>query len=96
MHSPASQIVRGRTLADYRGAMVDVCHLSATVVSLSQRAPADFLQTFKDLLRAERIRFESLAPTHPLHKSTVLLRSAEDARRLLCKLPGGQRTVVGD
>ena len=54
------------------------------------------MQTFHALLMAEGIGFQVLAANHPLAKNTVTLASADDFRRLVCKLPKALRTVTAE
>ena len=49
--------------------------------------PASFLADFRSVLDAERILHRPLPAAHPLHRSTVELRSADDMHRLVRKLP---------
>ena len=78
----------GRTLADYPGVILDWCRLAVTLVPPGPRAPPpSFLDDFRSVLSAERVLHRALPATHPLHKSTVELRSADDMHRLACKLP---------
>ena len=75
-------VVAGVTLVDFRGATVDVCARTVTIVGGDRR----LLNIFRRLLRAEGIGYARLPAEHPLWASTVRLRSAEDLQRFLCLL----------
>ena len=75
-------VVDGITLNHYREVIVDFCAMTVTAIDLR----GDRLKILKRLLRQERIKFRSLAPSHPLHKSTIRLKTPEDFQIFLCKI----------
>lgn len=76
-------------LRSFQNVVLDMCNLHATVINTPK-----LVSTFKALLVAERIHFKSLPGSDPLSKATVRLHTAEDMRRLICKLPSGMHHVA--
>lgn len=85
---PASAVSQGKTLKHFRSVVVDMCSLTVTLLS-------NDLETFKTLLRAERIHYRSVkGASTRLEKHTLHLRDAEDLRQLICKLPPALHNVT--
>ena len=94
--SPARVVGGGRTLSDYKNAVVDPCALTVSLFWGGRRAaPDSFLDDFHNLLTREAIAARRLPSDHPLARSTLQLESAHDMRRFFCKLPGGMQMVAG-
>lgn len=86
----------GRTLAQYRNLVLDLCHLTVSLTggahtpAARQKALADF----KGLLRAEGIHWRRLPDDHPLRETTVRIRDPHDMHKLVCKLPPALQAYV--
>lgn len=76
---PIRETVDGVSLLAYRLLIADFCNLTATVSPNS-------LDRFTRLLRKEKIRYRRFSTDHPLYESTVRLNTAEDMRKLMCKI----------
>ena len=94
-YSPSKHVVNGRSLSDFKGAIIDLCSLTVSLIQMSNRPSSVLLETFKELLRLENIPFYSLPETDPFHKHTIRLVDAEAARRLYCKFPDGKQSITG-
>ena len=75
-------VVEGLTLNDYSQAIVDFCAMTVTVIDRN----GSRIKILKRLLRMEKIKYRSLDKNHPLHASTIRLRTPGDLHVFLCKI----------
>ena len=75
-------VVEGLTLNDYGQAIVDFCAMTVTVIDRN----GSRIKTLKRLLRMEKVKYRSLDKSHPLHASTIRLRTPDDLHVFLCKI----------